>query len=134
MLHSHSSSRHGRCGKEVGRARGVGLYVVGAAGVALTSCHLEALVIVVLHVRAKGPNCASRHVQIRFGHQVADDVQHDSLLRKGSRHEHRRKILAAGIAADCSAPAGQSVGLNHYGRTAGAVAGVGPDPKLGERL
>ena len=55
-------------------------------------------------------------------------------LGKGSRHEHRRKILAAGIAANYGAPAGQSVGLNHHGRTAGAVAGVGPDPKLVERL
>ena len=83
VLHSHSSARHCRCGKEIGRARGVGLYVVGTACVALTSWHLEALVILVFHIRAKGPNCAGRHVQIGFGHQVADDVQHDTLPGKG---------------------------------------------------
>ena len=83
--------------------------------IALTCAHGEGAILIIGDFNAEVAHDGDGEVDIRFGHEVAFDVDFDITLGVGRHLEQRREILAAFVALHGGAPAFEARGDDERG-------------------
>jgi len=92
---SHRTPAKGRGKEKIGGAGGVALYGIRSPPVALTAPDPVAIAPSVFHGDPEMPHDFERHAYIRFGGEMAFDIDLHVSFGQGRAHQEGRDVLAA---------------------------------------